>query len=145
VIVDDESSDGTVEIAKQYTEKVFLETKQGYIHAVNRGAAEATGELITFCDADSIYPPRWIEQVVEAFQKRPDAVAFYGGADTHDANPFMNKINEFFYTGFLRVSRLLGLDNTSGFNFVMKKSAFDQVGGYDPDYQKMSPDIELGK
>ena len=45
----------------------------------------------------------------------------------------------------LRVSRLLGVDNTSGFNFVMRRNFYEQVGGYDPNYDKVSPDLELGK
>lgn len=145
IVVNNNSKDKTGDIAKKFCENVFLETKQGYIHAVNRGAAEASGELITFCDADSIYPSDWASKVVQVFQNEPQIVAVYGSADTHDASPLQNKINGTFYTLFLHVSRCFGLDNTSGFNFVMRKSAFEQVGGYDPKFLKMSPDIELGK
>jgi len=145
IVVDNNSSDQTNAIAKSFAKNVFVEKKKGYIHAVNRGAAEALGDLITFCDADTQYPKDWAAKIVSCFEKKPDAVAVYGTADTYDAHALQNWLNGIFYTAFLRLSRLLGLDNTSGFNFVMKKSAFEKVGGYDPAYQKMSPDIELGK
>jgi len=145
IVVNNNSQDKTGMIAKQYCEAVFLEKTPGYISAVNRGAKEATGTLITFCDADTLYPANWIQNVVNTFNKNKKAVVVYGTADTYDSNWFSNKMNGFFYTQFLRLSRLFGLDNTSGFNFVMKRDAFLKVGGYDPQFKKMSPDIELGK
>lgn len=145
IVVDNNSKDRTNEIACQFTDKVYVETQKGYMHAVTRGAAESNGELITFCDADTLYPATWLAEIAAQFQRHPAAVAVYGSCVTHDASPLMNQINGLFYTLFLWVSRWLGLDNTSGFNFVMKKSVFEKVGGYDPRFQKMSPDIELGK
>ncbi|MEK6556899.1 MAG: glycosyltransferase [Candidatus Margulisiibacteriota bacterium] len=145
IVVDNNSKDKTSQIAKEHCEKVFLETQQGYIFAVIRGATEATGELIAFCDADTLYPTDWAERMVKVFSSRTDVVAAYGPCNTFDTNRFMRVLNQIGYTGFLVVSRLLGLDNTAGFNFMMRKSAYDKAGGYNPAYKKMSPDIELGK
>lgn len=145
IVVDNNSSDNTSEIAKNYTSLVFTEKKKGYLHAVNRGVKAASGDILTFCDADTLYPPYWVEQIVLAFHQHPDAVAVYGSCKTHDSKPVLNRINGICYTAFLQTSRLLGMDNTSGFNFAFKKDAFLKVGGYDPKYQKMSPDVELGK
>ncbi len=145
IVVDNNSTDETNTIAKQYTDRVYVETKQGYIHAVNRGGEESTGTLITVCDADSFYPEDWLEKIVAEFKKYPKSVAVYGSASTHDSFFLQNYINGICYTGFLRLSRVLGLDNTSGFNFVMRRDIFIEVGGYDAKFKKMSPDIELGK
>ena len=145
IVVDNNSSDNTNSIAKKYTDRVISETEKGYIPAVNRGAKEADGELITFCDADTRYPAQWLSQIVETFQSCPKAVAVYGGADTYDANALSNWFNGVCYTSFLRLSRVLGLDNTSGFNFVMKREILLAVGGYIPEFKQISPDIELGK
>lgn len=145
IVVDNASTDSTAAIAAQFTPHVVREDTKGYGFAVNRGSAMATGDLIAFCDADSLYPPNWVADMVIVFRDHPEAVAVYGSAITHDAGWFMNKINGIIYTQFLVISRRLGLDNTSGFNFMIQKSAFDRVGGYDVAYQKMSPDIMLGK
>jgi glycosyltransferase involved in cell wall biosynthesis len=145
IVVDNNSKDNTGAIAKKYTNLVFLETKKGYINAVNRGVSESRGEILSFCDADTIYPNDWLAKVMAEFEKSTQVAAVYGSADTADASLVMNKINGFFYTAFLVISRFFGLDNTSGFNFVFRKAVFEKIGGYDPKFQKMSPDIELGR
>ncbi len=144
IVIDNNSKDKTSEIAKKYVNNVFVETNQGYIYAVIRGAKEATGELITFCDADTVYPNNWAEKAVKNFASS-DTVVVYGTCDSYDTNKVSSFFNYLGYTSFLFVSRILGMDNTSGFNFIMRKEAYDKAGGYNPAYKKMSPDIELGK
>jgi glycosyltransferase involved in cell wall biosynthesis len=144
IVVNNNSKDATESVAKQYVKHVVTETQQGYIHAVRRGVAESGGDIIAFCDADSIYPSTWAREIVLTFEKNPGAVAVYGPCKTHDAG-VLNILNGVAYTGFVLTSKLLGLDNTAGFNFAIRKSAYEKVGGYDPNYIKMSPDIELGK
>ena len=78
IVVDKNSQDDTNTIAQKYTSQDILETEKGYIPAVNRGAKEADGELITFCDADTQYPAQWLSQIVDTFQTYPKAVAVYG-------------------------------------------------------------------
>jgi len=145
IVVDNNSTDSTNAIAKRYTDLVFVEKRQGYINAVRRGVAESDGELLTFCDADTLYPSTWLEKAARSMARHPSAPALYGTCSTHDAGALMNRINGFIHTQFLRASRLLGLENTSGFNLVMRRAAFEAVGGYDPRFMKMSPDIELGR
>ncbi|OGI09883.1 MAG: hypothetical protein A2Y40_08585 [Candidatus Margulisbacteria bacterium GWF2_35_9] len=145
IVVDNNSKDKTSEIAKKYTDKVYLETKQGYIHAVIRGAKEASGDIITFCDADTVYPKTWAEKAMKVFAKSEKIVVVYGTCDVFDAGFIGKWTNYLAYTSFLFVSRMLGLNNTSGFNFLMRKDAYIKAGEYDPAFKKMSPDIELGK
>ncbi len=144
IVVDNNSTDKTNEIAKKFTENVVVEKAKGYINAANTGAKLAKGDLIAFCDADSIYPKNWVKKVLTIFEKKPNIVALYGTCNTYDANFIMNFFSYYFFTGFLLVSRLFGLDNTSGFNFIMRKKEFFEVNGFDPNYTKMSPDIYLG-
>lgn len=144
IVIDNNSKDKTSEIAKKYIKNVYLETNQGYIHAVLRGAKEATGDIITFCDADTAYPKNWAEKAMKHF-KNEKVVVVYGTCDTHDASKIRNFFNLIGYTAFLYISILFGLHNTSGFNFLMRKKAYEKAGGYDPKFKKMSPDIELGK
>ena len=144
IVIDNNSKDKTSEIAKKYIKNVFLETNQGYIHAVLRGAKEATGEVIAFCDADTFYPKNWAEKAMKNF-KDDKVVIVYGTCDTYDGSKISNFFNLIGYTAFLYISILFGLHNTSGFNFLMRKKAYEKAGGYDPKFKKMSPDIELGK
>ena len=147
IVVDNNSSDGTGEIARQFTDRVISETRKGYLWAVSTGASVATGDLIAFCDSDTRYPPEWVSQMVAVFEAEPKTVAVYGGCWTYDSGwTFGDRYyNSWFYFSFLMLSICLGLDNTSGFNFMMRRSAYTTVGGYDPAYQRMSPDVELGQ
>jgi glycosyltransferase involved in cell wall biosynthesis len=145
IVVDNNSTDGTNAIARRFADHVFVETRKGYAHAVMRGVAESHGELLTFCDADTLYPFGWLRRAVRVLERNPAASAVYGTCSTHDAGPVMNRINGLVYTQLLRASRLLGLENTSGFNFLMRRAAFEAVGGYDPRFTQMSPDVELGR
>lgn len=145
LVVDNGSTDATAAIARRFADRVILETRRGYMNAAARGAAESTGELLTFCDADTLYPRTWLARMVRAFARNPAASAVYGSCRSHDASPIMNRVNGFFFTQWLRVSRLLGLDNTSGFNLVIRRSAFEAVGGYDRRFAKAGPDVELGR
>ncbi len=143
LVVDNNSKDRTKEIASKYVPTI-TETKQGYIFAVKRGIKETNGEIVTICDADSIYPSNWLETMMKSFRDE-NVVATYGSAKFYDAGTFMAFVSLVSYSVFLIVSRLLGLDNTAGFNFLFRRNAYEKVGGYDENWKWGSPDIEFGK
>ncbi|MCL5032898.1 MAG: glycosyltransferase [Thermotogae bacterium] len=143
IVVDNNSKDKTREIASKYV-KTVNESKQGYIFAVRRGIEETHGEILTICDADSIYPKRWLEKMIKSF-KRENIVAVYGTAMFYDINEFTASASLIFYTIFLWLSKLLGLDNTAGFNFLFRREFYVKSGGYDPNWKWGSPDIDLGR
>ncbi|MCD6238576.1 MAG: glycosyltransferase family 2 protein [Thermotogae bacterium] len=142
VVVNNNSKDRTKEIAQKYV-RVIDEYKQGYMFAVRRGIEETDGEVITICDADSIYPGHWIERMVKPLGCK-GTVATYGTSGFYDTGFFMRIFSLVVYTVFLWISKLFGLDNTAGFNFVFLRKAYEEVGGYDLNWRWGSPDIELG-
>lgn len=142
-VIDNNSKDKTGEIAGKLV-KTILETRQGYIFAVKRGIAETDGEILTICDADSIYPSDWLSVMVRKFEKK-GVVAVYGTSRFHDTGWFTSFTSLAAYSTFLVVSKFLGLDNTAGFNFLFRRDACDAVGGYDENWKWGSPDIEFGK
>ncbi len=143
IVVDNNSKDKTKEIASKYANTI-TETKQGYIHAVKRGVNETNGDVLTICDADSIYPSKWLEKTLKPFNNN-HIVAVYGTAKFYDAGKFMAFVSLISYSLFLIVSKIFGLDNTAGFNFLFRRDAYEKVGGYDEDWKWGSPDIEFGK
>jgi GT2 family glycosyltransferase len=54
------------------------ESRPGLSCARNRGAAEATGELIAFTDDDVLVDPLWLHGVVRGFNRRPDVACVTG-------------------------------------------------------------------
>lgn len=68
IVVDNNSSDNTVEIAKSYSfVKVLSEKKQGVFHARNTGFNRAASDIIGRIDADTRLDPDWTHQVKRIF------------------------------------------------------------------------------
>lgn len=68
IVVDNNSTDGTVKIAKSYPfVKIISEKKQGVLFARNRGFDVAKSEILGRIDADSILAENWCEQVRKIF------------------------------------------------------------------------------
>jgi glycosyltransferase involved in cell wall biosynthesis len=66
VVVDDGSTDGTVSLAKQYTDKVFHHVSQGFVEpARNFAIGKATGDWILILDADETVPQSLADKLRE--------------------------------------------------------------------------------
>lgn len=77
IVVDNNSTDKTVEIVEKYQAKVIHEPRQGITYARNAGFDAAKYDLIVRLDADTIPPPNYIERVKDIFQTE-DVVAVSG-------------------------------------------------------------------
>ncbi len=69
IVVDNNSTDKTAEVAKKLGAKVIRETKQGYGYALQKGFKEAKGDIIVTLDADAQYPGEKILELVEYLEK----------------------------------------------------------------------------
>ena len=75
IVVDNDSTDRTAEIAKQYCQVIFA--PRGKLNARHRGVKHASGDIIVSCDADCYYPPNWLNLLIRHFHK-PEVVAVAG-------------------------------------------------------------------
>jgi glycosyltransferase involved in cell wall biosynthesis len=71
VVVDDGSRDATGAIAEAFGEPVRIVRQEnaGVAAARNLGIAEARGELIAFCDADDVWLPRHLDELVDTYDR----------------------------------------------------------------------------
>lgn len=69
VVVDNNCTDRTAEIASKMGAKVVLETKQGYGAALKKGFLEASGDIISTLDADCMYPIESIPYLLKVLEK----------------------------------------------------------------------------
>ena len=67
IVVDNNSTDRTAEVAARLGAKVIGEQIRGYGRAYKRGFANATGDLIVTMDGDHSYPVSGISYLLEAF------------------------------------------------------------------------------
>jgi glycosyltransferase involved in cell wall biosynthesis len=74
IVVNDGSTDNTLDVARSYGERVevFDQANAGASEARNVGIAHAAGEFIAFLDADDYWKPSKVEKQVRAFQDFPD-------------------------------------------------------------------------
>lgn len=56
IMVDGNSTDGTVEIARRYTDRIYSDEGRGFNYAQQLGAERATQEYISYVDSDIIVP-----------------------------------------------------------------------------------------
>ncbi|VXD23284.1 hormogonium polysaccharide biosynthesis glycosyltransferase HpsE [Planktothrix paucivesiculata] len=107
LIVDNNSTDNTAELVKNYQEnwldivplKYCLETQQGAAFARKRAIKESESLLIGFLDDDTLPALDWVEKAYQFAQKHPKAGAF--GSQIHgvyevETPPNFNRISSFF-------------------------------------------------
>jgi glycosyltransferase involved in cell wall biosynthesis len=77
IVVDNNSSDKTAEIIKRLGARYILQKIQGCGIARQIGMETAKGKYILTGDADTLYPPEWMNELMTKLQK-PGVVCVYG-------------------------------------------------------------------
>lgn len=77
VVVDDGSTDNSLEIVRQYDPKIVTvsQANQGPSAARNRGVGLAGGKFIALLDADDYWAPTFLEKTRRFLDEHPEAVA----------------------------------------------------------------------
>ena len=82
ILIDGASTDGTQAVIEKYQNQLttyISEPDKGMYHAINKGLAMATGDIIGLVHSDdTFYDEKVISKMVEAFLNAPDADAVYG-------------------------------------------------------------------
>ena len=89
IIVDGGSTDGTVNIIKQYAEQYphiswVSEPDKGQSDAMNKGLALAKGEIIGFLNVDDFYEPNVLKRVLQIFKTLPEPSLLLGNCNFHN-------------------------------------------------------------
>jgi glycosyltransferase involved in cell wall biosynthesis len=82
VVVDGGSTDGSVQILRAYGDLFAWssEPDSGQSHAINKGFARASGDIVGYLNSDDILLPHAVATVVRYFQEHPDWDLLYGDA-----------------------------------------------------------------
>jgi glycosyltransferase involved in cell wall biosynthesis len=143
IVVDNNCTDKTTEIAQKFNVKVIKEEKQGMIYARNAGFDAAQYEIIARTDSDTILPIDWIARIKKAFED-PDLGALSG--PTCDCNhPQTERIN---YVPSLMLFDALSFIFKNGClygpNMSLRKSVWEKVkNSVCLDDKKVHEDIDL--
>ncbi len=88
IVVDDGSTDGSVEIVRRYEDRLAWWTQQenaGQVAALNRGFARSTGEYLAFVNSDDTLLPGAVSALVAELESDPRLVLVYGDSVYTDA------------------------------------------------------------
>ncbi len=136
IVVDDGSSDGTVDVLKTFGSSIILASQprnEGVFASRNHGASLASGEYLVFLDGDDVLMPWALNVYDHAITKRCPkillgrAVRFHGTVPETKSCDIPTTIRFVEYTDFLAKDRP-GIYNTSA--LVVNRSAFWSVGGW---------------
>lgn len=124
LVIDNNSTDETADIARSRGATVVYEPAQGIARARNAGARHAQGDVLVFVDADVLVPPSILGDVQEAMN---DPVCVGGGVDV-EYRPRQRSMRL-----YLRAWRLLArrMRLVQGATQFCSRDAFEQIGGYD--------------
>jgi glycosyltransferase involved in cell wall biosynthesis len=151
VVVNNASTDGTGGIAASFPDVIVVdEPIKGLVQARRAGFQRASGKLIANVDADTIVTEGWLNRVLEEFRRHPGLVALSGPYIYYDVPKSTRAAVRAFYImgyGFyvlnrfvLRVGSML-----QGGNFVVRRSALEAIGGYNPVFSFYGEDTDLAR
>lgn len=83
ILVDNNSTDNTVELAKKFNVKVIQEDRQGVVYARDAGFDAAAGDIIGRIDADTLLEPNWTLELLRVFENE-EITAVTGPVYYHD-------------------------------------------------------------
>ena len=135
LFVDDGSTDGTLNLAKEFAQKhqnfvILAESHRGKAGTVAAGISKATGEIILFTDTDQATPIDQIEKVLPKFKEGYNVVI--GSRHGREGAPIIRKIMASGFS-FLRllILNLPFKDTQCGFKAFTNKAGKDIFGKLD--------------
>lgn len=134
IIVNNNSTDNTVKIAKQYPVKIITEKTQGRAYARNKGFNEARYEIIARTDGDTILPVNWLKRIKNSFLD-DKIVAISGPASFYDLPAIVQNSRWQTKSTWLKlitsynhiVKQLLKHDCLYGPNCAFRRQAWNQI------------------
>lgn len=131
IIVDNNSTDKTAEIAAHYRATVIKESVAGVAYARQTGFMAARAPIIASTDADTIVPKNWISIISKKFSDDPTLVEF-GGLYHLYSGPLTARLFFQFVAPFVWKLDKRAMHGWSipGVNMALRKSAFEKIGGF---------------
>jgi len=144
VLVDDGSKDNTQEIAAKHPWIVNIrQENKGLSFARNVGARAAKGDVIVYTDSDCMADPDWLYYLVGTLLSGDYA----GVGGPNISPPAENWVQACVSAAPGGPSHVLLTDvvaeHIPGCNMAFHRWAFEQAGGFDPEYRKAGDDVDF--
>jgi glycosyltransferase involved in cell wall biosynthesis len=139
VVVDDGSTDDSLEVLQEYEGRITLirQTNQRAAGARNAGAEAATGEYLAFLDADDYWHSQKLEKQVERMESDLEVGLvhcgmFFVDEERKEVSEHLDGQEGWVAEKLLRFQPVI---IGPGSSTLVRKDVFHDVGGYDTDLQ----------
>lgn len=141
IIADDGSSDDTKSIIDGYEDPRIVvahnDVNQGYLKTSNKLKKLATGDFITFQDADDYSELNRLEILLDAFREDPEAMMIgsnYANVDVR--NEVVSKSDLLLNWEDIK-AEIPNTFPTCGATLMLKREVYDDIGGYDEYFDRI--------
>jgi O-antigen biosynthesis protein len=143
IVIDDGSTDSTLEVARQDGVRAVRIEHAGLAAARNAGLKAASGEIVAFIDADARADRDWLYHLVETIVRRDVAAA--AGPNFAPAPVNARAVAMASAPGLPREVRAAEdrLAQLCGCNMAITMAALAKVGGFDPMFTAAGDDVDL--
>ncbi len=124
IVVDNESEDGTKQIAESFGARVFPEKEHNISRVRNTGARNSGGDVLVFVDADTMISELLLQEIVA---KMNDEKCF-GGAVSVAYETSQRRWIKFYLLGWKFWEKVVNAKQ--GATQFCRREAFTEVGGY---------------
>jgi GT2 family glycosyltransferase len=157
IVVDDASTDSTGELLDGYGDSILrltLAGNGGYARACNEGAALAGGESLVFLNNDTKPRPGWLDALERHAREHPAAAAvgakllYPTGAVQHAGvvigqDGYPHNLYAGMPADHPAVNRSRRLQAVTGACMLVRRAAFERVGGFDTGFVNSLEDVDL--
>ena len=156
IIVDNNSSDNTAEVARVFAERhesitYLFEPKQGLSHARNRGYEAAKTEIIAYLDDDATASASWVEAILNAFATVKPPPLAVGGliVPWYEAAPPTWFTDDFETRSWGNHAQFLPKTKArygfAGGNLAFSKAVLAQFGGFSTAHGMVGGKLRMGE
>jgi GT2 family glycosyltransferase len=157
LVIDNDSKDDTLKLAGKFDFVKTINTggNLGFAKGINFGVKQAKGDYALFINPDTIYKLGSIDSLLKAFDDKTGVV----GGKLIDPSGKAEKSCGKFFGIWATTLMALGIDEILGVRFspdrekhvdfvsggfmMVKKSVFQKIGGFDPNYFMYVEDMDL--
>lgn len=154
IVVDDESTDGTVDIANQYGAKVVAVSQRPKefapkAYACELGFQNSSGDILLFLDSDVVVSSDFVERIVNFFTDKDKQVLSI--QPFHRTNNFVQSMSAFFHLASIVGSGLLSIIpfrvGLFGPCIAIRKGVYESCSGFANERVKSSyvEDLDMGQ
>jgi len=158
IVADNGSTDGSLELlARDHPEVrvLTLGENRGFAGACNAGIKSAQGEFVVLLNNDTETDPHWLDEIVAAFQRHPEAGIVASKMLLFDRRDIFHTAGDFYRVDGIpgnrgvwqrdegQYDREEAVFSACGGSAVYQKAMLDQVGLLDEDFFFSCEDVDL--